>query len=85
MIGVGDFERNLAGNGHTYGGIVVGNISGPDGIYGNSDDCTGGTAGFSPASYETNGSSNHDTIYCSDAINQAMNGFPFKVVDFRQR
>ena len=85
VVGEGDVQRNGGGSGHTYGGIVVANITGPDGIYGNGDDCTGGTGGFSPANFDTSGGGNHDTIYCSDAINQAMNGFPFKVVEFRQR
>jgi len=85
VVGKGQFIRTGGGNGHTYGGIVVANITGPDTIYGNADDCTGGTGGFSAASFDTNGGGNHDTIYCSDAINQTFDNFPFKVLDFRQR
>lgn len=85
VAGTGEFERSGSGTGHTWGGVVVANIAGPDGIYGNADDCTGGTAGYLPASFDTSGAGNHDTVYCSDVINQAMNGFPFKILDFRQR
>ena len=85
VAGKGDFERNGGGNGNTWGGIVVANIAGADGVYGTGDDCTGGTGGFLPAIFHTNGGGNHDTVYCSDAINQALNGLPLKVLDFRQR
>lgn len=85
VVGEGDFQRNGGGNGHTWGGIIVANIAGADGVYGTGDDCTGGTGGFRPANFDTSGGGNHDTDYCSDAINQAMNGFPMKILDFRQR
>ena len=62
-------------------------IAGPDGIYGNGDDCTGPgpDPGMSAITYDTSGGGNHDTVYCSDAISQALNGLPFEIVDFRQR
>jgi len=85
VVGKGDFQRSGGGNGHTWGGIVVANISGPDGVFGTGDDCSGGAGGFFPASFDTSGGGNHDTAYCSDAITQAMNGFPFKILGFRQR
>lgn len=85
VVGKGNFQRSGGGDGHTWGGIVVANIAGPDGIYGNADDCTGGTGGYLPATYDSSGNGKQDIDYCSDAINQSMGGFPFKIVDFRQR
>jgi hypothetical protein len=87
VVGEGDFLRDGGGNGETIGGILLANISGPDGIYGNTDDCTGPgpDPGMSPVSFLTDGGGNHETIYCSDAINQALNGLPLHVVEFRQR
>ena len=87
VVGTGDFLRDGGGNGHTYGATFIADISGPDGIFGNSDDCTGPgpDPGFSSISFETSGGGTHDTIYCSSAIQMALNGLPFDVMDFRQR
>ena len=85
VVGKGDFQRNGGGNGHTYGGIVVGNIAAPTASTGTATTAPAAPTASCRRSFDTNGGGTHDTVYCSDAINQAMNGFPFKVVDFRQR
>ncbi len=85
VVGTGNFDSNGGGSGHTTGAVMVANIAGPDGIYGNADDCTGGTGGFLAASYYDDGNGNHSTIYCTDAIAKAMLNFPLKIVEFRQR
>ena len=85
IVGKGLLTSSGGGNGHMIGTTLVANIAGPDGVYGNSDDCTGGTGGFGVASHLDDGNGNHDTIYCSDAISKAMFSFPMKVASFRQR
>lgn len=85
VVGKGVFIRSGGGNGSTWGAEIVANIAGPDGVYGNGDDCTGGTGGFGVATHNADGMGNHDTAYCSDAISQALNGFPLPIRDFRQR
>jgi hypothetical protein len=65
---------------------VVANIAGPDGVFGNGDDCTGGTGGFGAVSFfNTNGGGNHDTVYCTDLINLGVSALALRVQDFRQR
>jgi Tfp pilus assembly protein PilX len=85
VVGKGQFIRSGGGSGHTWGGIVIADIAGPDGVWGTGDDCTGGTNGFMGASFTTSGGGSHDTVYCTDAINQANSGLPMVVKDFRQR
>jgi Tfp pilus assembly protein PilX len=85
VVGKGVFQRNGGGGGHTYGAELVANITGPDGVYGTADDCTGGNAGFGPVTHDNSGGGTHDTAYCSDAIAQSGAGFPLRIVDFRQR
>lgn len=85
VIGKGVFQRNGGGNGHTWGAELVANITGPDGVYGTADDCTGGNAGFGVVTHNNNGGGNHDTVYCSDAVAKSEAGFPLRIVDFRQR
>jgi hypothetical protein len=86
VVGTGQFTRTGGGSGHTWGGIVVANIAGPDGVFGNGDDCTGGTGGFGAVSFfNTNGGGNHDTVYCTDLINLGISALALRVQDFRQR
>lgn len=91
-IGKGAFHRNGGGNGNTYGGIVVANIAGPDGIMWTSDDCSGpdgvvGNAddGVAQSTYHNNGDGNHKTQYCTTAIQSVEALFPYKVVSFRKK
>lgn len=84
VIGTGQLTRTGGGSGHSYGAIVVADIAGPDGIFGNVDDCTGGAAGFQPPSYTISGAGNHDHVYCSQAINVSMGRLPARVTQFRQ-
>jgi len=83
-IGTGRLIRSGGGSGHSYGAIVVANIAGPDGVYGNADDCTGGAGGFAPPSYSISGGGSHDHVYCSQAIDLSLSGLPFEVRQFRQ-
>ena len=86
VVGRGQFVRSGGGSGHTWGGVVVANIAGSDGVFGTVDDCTGGSSGFAAASFfNTSGGGNHDTVYCSDLISRGASGLPLKVLDFRQR
>ena len=85
VVGKGSFDRNGGGTGDTYGATVVANIAGSDHILGTADDCTGPYAGFEQAVYHVSGTGNHDTVYCTDVIDQTTNGFPMKITSFRQR
>jgi len=85
VVGKGAFVRAGGGSGNTYGGIVLANIAGADATWGTGDDCTGGSGGFLGTSFTTNGGGNHDTVYCTDAINLSRSGLPLVTRDFRQR
>jgi hypothetical protein len=84
VVGEGKIIRSGGGSGHSYGAIVVADIAGPDKIYGNADDCTGGTNGFGAPSYAISGGGTHDHVYCSQAIGVSMNKLPAKVAQFRE-
>lgn len=83
-VGVGNFQRNGGGGATIDGTIVVADIAGPDGIYGNSDDCTGGVGGFGSASFDENGGGTGTTTYCTDAIIASNPAYPYEIVEFRQ-
>ena len=83
-IGTGQFRRNGGGGADVDGSILAADIAGPDGIYGNADDCTGGVGGFGPASFDENGGGNGTTTYCTDDILAASPPFPYEIVEFRQ-
>ncbi len=83
-IGTGQFRRNGGGGATVNGSIMAANIAGPDGIYGNADDCTGGVDGFGTASFDENGGGNGTTTYCTDDISNASPAYPYKIVEFRQ-
>ncbi|PYS97210.1 MAG: hypothetical protein DMF50_01435 [Acidobacteria bacterium] len=92
IVGKGNFQRNGGGNGALSGASFVANIAGPDGQMWTSDDCSGpdgikGTTddGAAVATYDNAGGGNGDTGYCSTAIKNVQQEFPFVVVDFRQR
>lgn len=84
VIGTGDYTRNGGGNGTFNGSIVAANIAGPDGVYGTTDDCTGGDGGFGPASFNENGGGNGTTTYCTDNISNASPAYPYTILEFRQ-
>jgi hypothetical protein len=84
-VGEGTFIRNGAGNEDITGSIFVANIAGPDGVYGNADDCTGGDNGFGEVYFNAKGGGNGDTVYCSNVILDSMPAAPYPVVDFLQR
>jgi len=85
VIGEGHYVLNGAGNGELIGGLVVANIAGPDGVYGNDDDCTGGVGGFNHAIFDERGGGNAGATYCSTALIDANPMMPYDVVDFLQR
>jgi hypothetical protein len=84
VVGKGVLNRSGGGSGHSYGAIVVADIAGPDTIYGNTDDCTGGPGGFMAPTYAIGGGGNHDHVYCSQAITVSMNKLAARVAQFRQ-
>ncbi len=83
-IGTGEFRRNGGGAATVDGSILMADIAGPDGIYGNADDCTGGDGGFGTASFDENGGGNGQTTYCTDDIFNASPAYPYELVEFRQ-
>ena len=83
-IGSGEFRRNGGGGATVDGSILAADIAGPDGIYGNADDCTGGDGGFGTASFDENGGGNGTTTYCTDDIINAVPAFAYEIVEFRQ-
>jgi hypothetical protein len=85
VAGTGRLEFSGGGNGHNIGATVVAHIAGPDGVLFTGDDCTGGSGGFGTAHYIANGGGNKDTIYCTDALQQVLQGMPYQVVSFLER
>lgn len=85
VVGEGIYDGDGGGSGSTWGSTLVADLAGADNAYGTGDDCTGPVAGFDTAVYHVNGMGSHDTVYCSELITEAMNGFPLKIRDFRQR
>ncbi|MCH7780323.1 MAG: hypothetical protein IH848_05700, partial [Acidobacteria bacterium] len=84
VIGEGRFRMNGAGNGVITGSIIVADIAGPDGVYGTSDDCTGGTDGFGVAVYDERGGGNAGNVYCSTVLNVSEQAEPYEILQFRQ-
>ncbi len=83
-IGTGQFRRNGGGAAEISGSILAADVAGPDGIYGNADDCTMGVGGFGPASFDENGGGNGATTYCTDDILASSPAYPYEIVEFRQ-
>ena len=88
-IGEGSVTRRGGGNGVISGTTVLANISGPNGIYGDSDDCQPvpvddptDTDLFGPASYTVIGGGNADVDFCSRLV--AISPPSYHVVGFRQ-
>ncbi len=84
VIGEGVFHLNGSGNGVVVGSVIVADIAGPDGVYGTSDDCTGGDGGFDVAVYHQNGGGNAGTVYCSNVLNLSEQAEPYEILQFRQ-
>jgi hypothetical protein len=84
-FGAGRFVQKGSGNGEISGAVMVANIAGPDGIYGNADDCTSGDAdGFGKASFDMSGGGTGDTQFCSADILSAKPNPPLRITGFRQ-
>lgn len=88
VIGEGSYETSGGGTGVSSGSLIVADIAGPDGIYGNADDCTGGPAGdgFGIADYLANGGGSSTIQYCSLDIGASAPFEPFyPIVEFLQQ
>lgn len=92
IVGDGTMIRSGAGNGDISGAILVADVSGPDRNLWTGDDCVGedgilGTVddGVAIGTYHVSGSGTAETAYCSSAISEVQERFPFVIVDFRQR
>jgi len=85
VIGEGQFRTNGGGNGERPGAMVIADIAGPDDIYGNADDCTGGIAGFDVPTYDERGGGNSYNEYCSESIRQSYPADPYEIREFMQR
>ena len=90
-VGKGTITRSGLGNGELGGGILVADVAGPDRTLFTSDDCAGqdgvkGTAddGAAAGTYNVSGGGSGGTEYCTPAIADVQDRFPFKVVGFRQ-
>ncbi len=67
-IGEGRLRRVGGGNGVISGATIVADIAGPNGSYGDADDCQPAAAGGDPfgnSSYQTVGGGNSDIDFCS--------------------
>ena len=84
VIGEGAFRLNGSGNGVIVGSVIVADIAGPDGVYGTSDDCTGGDGGFDVAVYDERGGGNSGSLYCSTVLNVSAPAEPYEILQFRQ-
>ncbi len=91
-VGKGNFQRSGGGNGVISGANLVANIAGPDGLMWTADDCAGpdgvlNTAddGLATGTYNNSGGGTGLTGYCSSAISDAQDEFPFVITGFRQR
>ncbi|MCP3980901.1 MAG: hypothetical protein GY716_16485 [bacterium] len=72
------------------GAAVVADISGPDGVFGTGDDCTGGTGGFDTAQYTISAGDEEEggsarTTYCTNDMLPFFAGARQKVETFRER
>ncbi|MCP3980618.1 MAG: hypothetical protein GY716_15050 [bacterium] len=92
-VGEGSVIRRPGGNGEIAGALVVANIAGPDGVYGNDDDCTGGDDGLAAASFVTEDDDSSSSgglgsgllTYCARNIEDSTPPGPYAVVGFLQR
>jgi hypothetical protein len=86
VIGEGRFVRTgTTGGGLMSGATVVANVAGVDGIYGNADDCVGGSLGFHSAMFHEADGETEDTVYCTDDLTAANPMWTYEVTQFRQR
>ena len=88
-VGQGIITRGGGGNGIVSGGFLAANVVGQDGLMDTADDCLGADGlaetsddGYEGATFDTNGGGGQKLIYCKQDADQ---GAPFRVVQFRQR
>jgi len=82
VVGEGSILRNGGGSGLLSGAIVVADVSGPDGIFGNADDCENG---FESPDFVVNGNGNADIEFCSTAVANANPLESYRIEEFIQR
>ena len=85
VVGHGDMRRSGGGPGIISGGVVIANISGPDGELFTADDCSEGDGGFADAMYETNGGGSSTVTFCLQAMEEGHPALGYTVIDFLQR
>ena len=86
VLGEGVFVRSgVNGTGFMSGATVLANIAGPDGNFGNADDCTAGTNGYYPVTFTEALHAQGDTQYCTDDLGATNTLHAFTVEQFRQR
>jgi hypothetical protein len=87
VIGQGEIERSGGGGGDYSGSTIVADIAGPNNVYGDGDDCSGGpnNDGFGIASYTVSGGGNSQVEYCTDALTDVNPVTTYRVVEFLQR
>jgi len=85
VVGEGAFVRSGGGTGRISGATILADIAGADNVYGTSDDCEGGTAGFRSAVYNEAAGGTGLTTYCNADVLAATPWTKYPVVDFRQR
>jgi hypothetical protein len=83
--GEGELFRTGAGTGARSGAMMIADIAGPDSVYGNADDCTGGSAGFAPAVLNESAGGTGQFAYCNADVLAATPITRYAVVEFRQR
>ncbi|NIL99933.1 MAG: hypothetical protein GTN89_03035 [Acidobacteria bacterium] len=84
VVGEGRLRFNGAGTGINAGSLIIADIAGPDGVYGNSDDCTGPNDGFGVGVYDERGGGNAGTVYCSTVLDIVEQAHPYAIEQFRQ-
>ncbi len=84
VVGEGSMLRNGGGSGLIAGAVYVADVAGPDGSYGNDDDCTGTPDGFGESSYVVNGGGNANIAYCSSLTDLANAPETYDVAEFLQ-
>jgi hypothetical protein len=81
VFGEGEYYLKGGGTGVVSGGIMGANLAGPDGVYGNGDDCQNG---FEQAVFDEDGGGNGGTIYCTIDLSLANPVKPYEITEFQQ-
>lgn len=85
VAGEGELVRTGGGTGTRSGATIIADIAGPDNAYGTADDCTGGSGGFAPATFNDLLGGTGQVTYCNADVLAATPITRNAVVEFRQR